>query len=144
MVAKRLLSTPSLTQVLPKGAEGGKEFARIVNLLLIHDARRRGQTLTHLDDAACDVAALASFAETRKKYDNNLYETHGKIQFVGMSIRTDEATRGVPLESIYIPLQLVAESASNEDESAARTDPLTLMASGQRHMILGDPGTGKS
>src|SRR5947209_125967 len=64
MVAKRLLSTPSLTQVLPKGAEGGKEFARIVNLLLIHDARRRGQTLTHLDDAAGDFAALDSFAET--------------------------------------------------------------------------------
>jgi hypothetical protein len=55
---RRLPPVRTLAQVLPKGAEGGKEFSRVVNLLLFFDARRRNRPVTLLDDAAGDFAGL--------------------------------------------------------------------------------------
>lgn len=66
---------------------------------------------------------------------------YGKIQFIGMSVYKEEATAGVDIQEVYIPLRVLPEgSAAN----AARTDPLTLLAPGARHAILGHPGSGKS
>jgi hypothetical protein len=90
------------------------------------------------------VARRNAIAETRVKYDEHLDEAYGRIQFVGMSVRTEDAARGVPLESIYIPLRLVPEGTDDTDGSVPRADPLTLLAPGQRHIFLGDPGSGKS
>ncbi len=39
----RLPETHRLDQILPAGREGGLEFARIVDLLLFHEARRQGR-----------------------------------------------------------------------------------------------------
>ncbi len=45
-VSNRLPSVKSLSEILPKGTEGGKEFARIVDLLLFHEARRSGRKIS--------------------------------------------------------------------------------------------------
>ncbi|WP_295429149.1 hypothetical protein [uncultured Thiodictyon sp.] len=250
----------------PKSAASGKEFARVVNLLLFHDARRRGENLTLFDDRAGDFRGLDAFqasaqgiavgyqhkfyptplsadhrkdieasllktrdqlkehktglakwvlvtpqdpveSATRKdggdvawfsrlrdkhklafelehwghtqiqslfiqtpaiglyyypelfadgtarrktiqqqrtRYDRALKNDHGGIEFVGMSMRKDEATRNVPMENIFIPLCVVAEGADEDDRAVARRDPQELLARGGRHVVLGDPGSGKT
>lgn len=55
----RIEETRTLYELLPaKSAASGKEFARIVNLLLFHDARRRDRLLTLFDDRAGDFHGL--------------------------------------------------------------------------------------
>ncbi len=265
-VRDRLPAVRPLSKILPRGTEGGKEFARIVDLLLFHEARRAGKKITLFDDAAGDYMGLDSFEgdafrksgttgyqykfyptplasahraaieksllttaqnqkklklkkwilvlpddlaesatrkgggdvswfeslrdkhglkfqlehwghkalqslflqhealclfyypeliargvarkktlqDTRKRYDDNMLETYGKIEFVGMSVYKEEATRGVPMEHIYIPLSAVPETADDTDPELARTDTLDFLARGARHVVLGDPGSGKS
>ncbi len=58
---KRLPEVKTLYEILPKGAQGGKEFARIVDLLLFHEARRTGANLMLFDDSAGDYLGLDSF-----------------------------------------------------------------------------------
>ena len=90
------------------------------------------------------AARKKTLQDTRKRYDDNLLETYGKIEFVGMSVYKEEATRGVPMEHIYIPLSAVPEAADDTDPELARTDSLDFLARGARHVVLGDPGSGKS
>ena len=61
-IRKRLPEVKTLYELLPKGVEGGKEFARIVDLLLFHEARRAGKKVTVFSDAAGDYHGLDSFA----------------------------------------------------------------------------------
>ncbi len=264
MPARRLPAVPPLSKRLPKGSEGGKEFARVIDLLLIQHARREHQTLTHVDDSAGDYLALDSFADcddsgrsgyqykfyasplsdlhrasikravrhavakleasrirrlviitpddllesaarrgggdvswfqsmralfqdridvehwghrrivdmflkspsicliyypellpdgndrrksirwTRSRYDENLRAVSGNVRFVGMSVHTEEASRVVKLEQIYIPLRLVAPTANPLEKDAQLQNPVTLLERNGRHVILGDPGSGKS
>lgn len=261
---KRLPAVRSLSQILPTGTEGGKEFARIVDLLLFNEARRDGHTFTAFNDAAGDYASLDSFsggfrsvgkkgyqykfypsplssthrsdikrslnsaakgskqsglvhwvivtpddltnsstrkdggdiswfealkkeypdleiehfghtklqalfllfphlslyyypeivldgAGTRKSfegirdsYSTALREKYGKVEFVGMSVYKEEATKGVPLEHIYIPLSVVGEDQDDSSDAFPRINPLDLLAPGSRVVVLGDPGSGKS
>lgn len=224
MSPKRLHDVKTLYEILPKGTEGGKEFARIVDLLLFHEARRSGKNITIFSDVAGDYFKMDSFEsifrkygkigyqyrfypsplssnhrgeiekslkaiaenkdpkikkwilvtpqdfiesstrkdggdvtwfeslpkklglkfeiehwghrklqalfletpslclfyypelvpdgntrkktiqDTRKRYNDNLNTLYGKIEFVGMSVYKEEASRGVPMEDIYIPL----------------------------------------
>ena len=60
-VKHRLPAVPSLAKILPKGTESGKEFGRIVDLLLFHEARRSGKKLTVFNDAAGDYMGMDSF-----------------------------------------------------------------------------------
>ncbi|MCY2986465.1 MAG: NACHT domain-containing protein, partial [Planctomycetota bacterium] len=258
--------TRSLFKILPQGTEGGKEFARIVDLLLFHAARRDGKTVNLFSDAAGDYRGLDSFEggsirkkgttgyqykffasplsdghrgeiteslkravenheelklrkwilvtpedllesarrkdggdvtwfqdlkqklgapfeiehwghrklqglfletpslclyyypelvpngsgrrntiqDTRTRYDDNLKQLYRRIEFVGMSVYKPEATRGVPIEHIYIPLAAVPDTANPDDPNLPRTDPLRFLAPGGRHVVLGDPGSGKS
>jgi len=261
----RIVANKTLADLLPKGTEGAKEFARIVDLLLFHVARKNGKSLTLIDDSAGDFAGLDSFvgatrrtsnigyqykfypcplsdehraeikaaldtarktlqksriskwilvtpedfiesssrksggdvswfeelkghvgpalqiehwghkaiqalfienpslalfyypdlvpgagalrkslSRTRQRYDCNLDATYRKIQFVGMSVYKEGATRGVAMENIYIPLQLVPSTAQDEDDETGRIDPLHALRPGQQTVILGDPGSGKS
>ncbi|NQZ06208.1 MAG: NACHT domain-containing protein [Algicola sp.] len=262
----RLPEVRTLAEILPKGAEGGKEFARIVDFLLHYEARRAGKNLMIFNDAAGDYHGLdsfesdqfrkqeqigyqykfypsplssqhrseikkcleqvaekqselslkkwilvtpqdltesstrktggdvswfdnlhkklkltfeiehwghkklqAQFIETpqlcrfyypelisdghiyqksiqdiRKRYDDNLDTLYGKIEFVGMSVYKQEATKGVPMEHIYIPLVAVPEMADEHDENLAHTNPLSFLAPGSNNVVLGDPGAGKS
>jgi hypothetical protein len=260
----RLPKVRSLSQILPGGTEGGKEFARIVDLLLINEARLTGDNLTVFDDAAGDYEALDSFSrmtrtgkkigyqykfypsplspkhrseveeslrhaaakveksqitrwilvtpddfmnsvqrkgggdvawfeklrdkfpaleiehfghtklqslfskssqlvlcyypETvprgaerrssiesiRQSYIAALVERNGRIEFVGMSVYKEEATKGVPLAEIYIPLSIVGEDQDDSEDSFPRRNPLQILEPGQRSIILGDPGSGKS
>lgn len=261
MSPRRLPSLPSLSAILPKGAEGGKEFARIVDLLLLRRSNDIGSKLMLFDDAAGDyggVDALETFGtrtigyqykflpcplskggraqirsglkqaisgksttkistwilitpddfsnsskktgggdvtwfeklaaehaapfviehwghkhlqdlflshpslslfyypdlvpegmekrcslqDLEKKYRAGLRVLYQRIEFVGMSVYKQEATRGIPIEDIYIPLSLVSESRSDLD--ASRLGPEVLIATGRRTVILGDPGSGKS
>jgi hypothetical protein len=268
MSGSRLPETLTLAQILPKGTEGGKEFARIVDLLLFHEARRNGRTIQLFSDASGDFRGLDSFgagegtlrrdgtvgyqykfysspfsdahraeikgalkqaaehqkelklqrwilvtpealtesaqrrdggdvswfqglrkeldlefeiehwghrqlqglfletpalclfyypdlvregtrrqhtiADTRSRYDHNLLLKYRPIEFVGMSIYKQEATRGVPIEEIYIPLKLVHEGANSDDPKIERRNPLECLAEGRRTVLLGDPGSGKS
>ena len=266
--SQRLPETRSLSQILPKGTEGGKEFARIVDLLLFHEARRTGRNLSLFSDASGDYNGLDSFAGEvfrrdgvtgyqykffpsplsqehltaikdslsaaakagkgkkrkltkwvlvtpddftesarkkdggdvswfvglkndlklpfeiehwghrqlqalfidtrslclfyypelvadgrisrstiegiRKPYDETLLQLYRRIEFVGMSVYKPEATRGVPMEDIYIPVSTVPNSTAWDDDSTPRTNPLAFLGQGRRQVILGDPGAGKS
>jgi hypothetical protein len=53
-IIKRLPAVRGLSAMLPDGAEGGKEFARIVDILLFHEARRSGKKLSLYSDVAGD------------------------------------------------------------------------------------------
>jgi len=79
----------------------------------------------------------------RSTYDQELAKLIGEIQFVGMSVYKEEASAGIEIEKIYIPLQVVPEGVADEP-GAVRTDPLTLLEPGSRRVVLGDPGSGKS
>jgi hypothetical protein len=65
-VKYRLPAVPTLYAKLPKGAEGGKEFGRIIDLLLFHDSRIEGSTQTVVNDSAGDYAGLDSFIKSAK------------------------------------------------------------------------------
>ncbi|WP_176722476.1 NACHT domain-containing protein [Candidatus Thiosymbion oneisti] len=79
----------------------------------------------------------------RADYNREFLKLYGKIRFIGMSVYKEEASGGVDMDRIYIPLRVVPEGTAPADD-AVRTDPLTLLAAGNRHVILGDPGCGKS
>lgn len=256
----RLPAERSLANILPYGTEGGKEFARIIDLLLFYDARKNGVSITLFSDRSGDTYGLdafdnqyngyqykfypsplsnehraeiiksiksadsaynqskikkwiivtpddlvnsgrkkgggdvewfstlrskmgirfeiehfghtkiqALFLQTeslclhyypsiipnglrrqnaiqliRKQYDDNLRRRYSHIEFVGMSVRKEDATRGLPMERIYIPLETVAEGTTDNDNKAIRSNPLEYVEKGRRTVILGDPGTGKS
>ena len=61
---KRIPTVPSLYEILGSGTEAAKEFARVVDLLLFHEARRKGGTAVIYDDAAGDYAGLDSLHGT--------------------------------------------------------------------------------
>lgn len=262
----RLPSTRSLSEILPKGRDGGNEFARIVDLLLFYDARHVGETIDLFSDRSGDWNGLDSFTSgsqrikgnigyqykffpsplssnhrseieaalkkaaaaqktisikkwvivtpddlsesarkkgggdvswfnslrqrlrtpfevehwghaklqglflqapalclfyypdlvvdgrdlktaitnTRRYYDTVLNQKFGRIEFVGMSVRKEEASRGVKIGDIYIPLATVAEGTDPSDLTSSRSDPLGCINPGQRTVVLGDPGSGKS
>ncbi|HEX8652002.1 MAG TPA: NACHT domain-containing protein [Pyrinomonadaceae bacterium] len=262
----RIPEVKSLYDLLPKGAEGGKEFARILDLLLFHEGRRTGRKTTVFSDAAGDYHGLDSFVgdafrkegttgyqykfypsplspahrkevveslvrtaqnqkqlklkkwvlvtpqdftesatrkdkgdvswfeglrsdlglkfdlehlghkqiislfletpaiclfyypelvpqgatrrrtiqDTRRRYDENIIKQYSDIQFVGMSVYKPEATKGVPMEHIYIPLTVMPEASDEQNANVTRTNPLTFLTPGSRRVILGDPGSGKS
>ena len=71
---KRLPAVRSLSHILPKGTEGGKEFARIVDILLFHRLRRESGDLTLLNDASGDYAGLDSFSESLRRSDRTGYQ----------------------------------------------------------------------
>lgn len=64
----------TLYDIIPKGAEGGKEFARIVDLLLFHEARRSGKNITIFSDAAGDYYKLDSFERDIRKLEKIGYQ----------------------------------------------------------------------
>jgi hypothetical protein len=263
---KRLPPVKPLSEILPKGTEGGKEFARIVDLLLFHEARRIGKKATIFSDASGDYNGLDSFEgdvfrkegtigyqykfyssslssehrnsiikslkrvaenweklklkkwilitpedfiesstrkdggdvtwfenlrnelglkfelehwghqnllnlflqtphlclfyypelvedgvnrkrtieDTRKRYNDNIQKLYREVQFVGMSIYKQEATKGIPMEHIYIPLAVIPEAAEEKSSEVQRINPLSLLVPGSNCIILGDPGSGKS
>src|ERR1022692_2658925 len=66
MAIKRLPEVRSLWEILPKGTEGGKEFARIIDLLRFHEGRRTGKQVTIFSDVAGDYHGLDGLEETVK------------------------------------------------------------------------------
>lgn len=258
---QRLPEVRSLSQILPSGTEGGKEFARIVDLLLFYSALKRGQVINLFSDRSGDFGGLDSYdspvvldktgyqykyfpsplstshrkeirealriaaanskktkikkwilvtpddlteSATRKdggdvswfedlkaaekpgfeiehwghrkiqalfidapslclfyypelvtdgaskardistikaSYLRALSGAYRNIEFVGMSVYKPEATRGIAMEDIYIPISATLEEESGSD---ARHDPLTFLGRGRRQVLLGDPGSGKS
>jgi predicted ATPase len=64
---KRLPEVKSLREILPKGTEGGKEFSRVVDLLLFHEARRIGAQTTLFNDSAGDYKGLDSLSDGFKR-----------------------------------------------------------------------------
>ncbi len=101
--------------------------------------------LRYFPDRVADSAArVKRITANRTVYDRELRKLHGKIQFIGMSVYKEEATAAVDMEAIYIPLRIVGEAADEAKPDTPRTDPLRLLAPGERHVILGDPGAGKS
>jgi energy-coupling factor transporter ATP-binding protein EcfA2 len=265
ITGSRLPSVPSLSTILPTGTEGGKEFGRIVGLLLFNDAKRSGLEFNLFDDASGDYEGLDSYSriakskdvigyqykfftaplsnshrqqirisiehalqrserlklikwvlvtpddfknsgrregggdvewfeelqeiykekvilehmghtkllslflqtpylclfyyptlvksgevrrksiqELRTQYDENMRKRYDRIEFVGMSVYKEEASRRIPLEDIYIPLSVVSERAPDENDDTPRVNPTTFLVPGARTVILGDPGSGKS
>lgn len=264
-VGQRVKAVPPLSKILAPGTEGGKEFGRIVGLLLLNDSKRRGEEFNLFDDASGDFEGLDGFSrksqsesaigyqykffpsplsnehrqeivksltnaierndtlnlvkwvlvtpddfknsarrigggdvdwfeklklkysgkleldhighsklqdlflqthhlclyyypehvsfgkerrktiqELRSLYDENMRRRYGRIEFVGMSVYKDEASRRIPLEDIYIPLSVVSERVREETDDTPRVNSLALLEPGSRSVILGDPGSGKS
>lgn len=72
---RRLPAVKNLYEMLPSGAEGGKEFARLVDLLLFHDGRRSGKKISLFNDAAGDYHGLDSFSgDTFRKEGTTGYQ----------------------------------------------------------------------
>ncbi|MEM7010240.1 MAG: NACHT domain-containing protein [Verrucomicrobiota bacterium] len=93
------------------------------------------------------LAKVAEFEQLEKDYRREFSTLHNKVQFVGMSVYKEEATRAIDLDKVYIPLELVDENCEEPKdlEPDIRIDPLRcLERRGGRHVILGDPGSGKS
>jgi energy-coupling factor transporter ATP-binding protein EcfA2 len=90
------------------------------------------------------VMKRKTILEIRKIYDANFSETHNRIDFIGMSVYKPEATHGVPLEEIYIPVSAVPYKGAQTTLTGLRTNPLEFLKPGSRHVVLGDPGSGKS
>jgi hypothetical protein len=66
-IPEHIQETRTLYDILPpKSSSSGREFARIVNLLLFHDGRRNGRTVSIFDDRAGDYLGLDAF-ETKGK-----------------------------------------------------------------------------
>lgn len=63
---KRLPEVKTLWDILPKGAEGGKEFARIVDLLRFQEGRRSGTNITLFSDIAGDYQGLDGLEKSTK------------------------------------------------------------------------------
>ena len=70
MMLKRFPEVKTLYEMLPKGSEGGKEFARVVDLLLFHEARRAGKKIAIFSDVAGDYHGLDSF-------EGDVFRKHG-------------------------------------------------------------------
>jgi len=82
--------------------------------------------------------------DVTERYKNNLIILYRSIEFVGMSVYKPEATKGVPIECIYIPLTVVPAASDEQDADVNRINPINFLTPGACHVILGDPGTGKS
>lgn len=82
-----------------------------------------------------------SLDEVKRSYDKAFANQHNRIEFVGMSVYKPEATRGVPIEDIYIPVSAVPIAGKDTDE---RVNPLEFLEPGRKQVVLGDPGSGKS
>ncbi|MBF0629206.1 MAG: NACHT domain-containing protein [Magnetococcales bacterium] len=61
MATTNLPNVKTLCEILPKGTEGGKEFGRLLHLLLFYQARHLGHQLTLFDDRSGDWNGLDSF-----------------------------------------------------------------------------------
>ncbi|MDO8040043.1 NACHT domain-containing NTPase [Janthinobacterium sp. SUN137] len=90
------------------------------------------------------ISRRKSINELRIQYDENMSRKYGKIEFVGMSIYKEEASQRIPLENIYIPLSVVSERETDENEDTPRISPTKFLIPGSKTVILGDPGSGKS
>ncbi len=60
-MALRVQAVKSLSSILPRGAEGGTEFGRIVNLLLAHEARKQGINFTPINTSMGSYYGLDGF-----------------------------------------------------------------------------------
>lgn len=69
---ERLHSFPTLYALIGKGAEGGKEFARVADLLLLADARQRGSVFHNLNDMSGDFRGLDSFEDAAHNADTTV------------------------------------------------------------------------
>ncbi|QKJ37652.1 NACHT domain-containing protein [Pseudomonas sp. MPDS] len=263
-IGKRLPAVKSLSCSLPAGTEGGKEFARVIGLLLFQEAKKTGLDFSLFDDAAGDFEGLDGYSRAKRskeavgyqykffpsplsdahraeikkslkhalecteklqlkkwiivtpddfknsakrrgggdvswfeglrtdnpgieiehyghskilslflqthylclyyypslvdsghqhqksiqawrvQYDENMRRKYGRIEFVGMSVYKEEASRRIPLEDIYIPLSVVPERSVEEVEDTPRINPYMFLKPGSKNIILGDPGSGKS
>lgn len=83
-----------------------------------------------------------SIDSIRDRYVAAQERLHRSIEFVGMSVYKPEATRGIPMEDIYIPLDVAPWSS--DVTGSTRIDPLALVAPDSSCVLLGDPGSGKS
>jgi hypothetical protein len=84
-----------------------------------------------------------SIESLRAQYDSALAREFGRIEFVGMSVYKESATRAVPIEKIYIPLHTVPSSES-DDLTASRSSPVNFLTRNSKVVVLGHPGTGKT
>jgi len=86
-------------------------------------------------------ATRRTIQDLRTRYNAALEELYREIQFVGVAVREQKTAQGVPMQDIYIPLELLPEGIR---EDATRRKPFDLLATGARNVVLGDPGSGKS
>ena len=85
--------------------------------------------------------ARRTVQDLRQRYDTALEELYRDIQFLGVAVREQKSAQGVPMEDIYIPLDVLPEGIR---EDGARRKPFDLLLKGARAVVLGDPGSGKS
>ncbi|MCW3058497.1 MAG: signal transduction protein, partial [Capsulimonas sp.] len=85
-----------------------------------------------------------SIQQLSNTYKESFIKLFKDIQFVGMSVYKPEATRGIPIEHIYIPISVIPDGTSEEADNISQINPLNFLLAGRSTVILGDPGCGKS
>jgi hypothetical protein len=90
------------------------------------------------------ITQQKTIKEIRARYDECIEKEFGNIEFVGMSVYKSDATRSIPIESIYIPLSIIPNNLDETNSGSLRQNPLELLERDTKHIILGDPGSGKS
>lgn len=125
-VARRLPAVKTLYEMLPTGAEGGKEFARLVDLLLFHDGRRTNNKIGLFSDVAGDYHGMDSFAgdSFRKEgttgyqykfFPSPLSDQHRRAVVESLQ-RTASSQRKLKLKKwVLVTPQNLIESASRKD-----------------------------
>lgn len=69
-----LPAVPTLSKILAAGSEGGKEFGRIVGLLLFNDAKQNNIQFNLFNDSAGDYEGLDSYSRKQKSKDVTGYQ----------------------------------------------------------------------
>ena len=80
----------------------------------------------------------------RARYDKAFAAQYEYIELVGMAVYKEAASRPVPMQKIYIPLTTIPSTADDYDPNVSRHNPLEFLKPGSHHVVLGDPGSGKT
>ncbi len=90
-----------------KQLEMGLNEMRASKLLSLLNKHQHFVCSISLFDGKCIMRKIPSGYNSR--YKENVITLYRNIEFIGMSVYKPEATKGIPMECIYIPLTVIQQ-----------------------------------